>query len=268
MRRSAPKQFGSPGRLDYDHTEPEATPGLDELLGHHDALQKAGPSSISIEIHYSLVAEKTFRFAVPVTWFWEQTEPLGSPQLKSGDLDLLMLTPAAQVLYAASHAMLQHGGVNAPMRWFYDMDRLIRFYGERLDWILLLQQAHQFEWGSALEAALVKTVACFNTPVPENVLVSLAENSDQYRSLVTLKQTRPATHILDEYQKLLSLNWIGRFWLILGLIAPSPAYMCWRYRLKNSWMLPAYYVLRWWGILMDGFRSLVSLFKKGSNSFV
>jgi hypothetical protein len=252
--------------LGYGDTEPEATPGLDELLGHHDGLQKAGSPSISLEIHYSLVADKTFRFAVPVDWFWEQTEPLITPLLKSGDLDLLMLTPAPQLLYAGSHAMLQHGGVNAPLRWFYDMDRLIRFYGERLDWNLLLRQAYQFEWGSALCAALAQTAAFFNTPIPEQVLISLSEHSDRYQKLVALKQTHPATHILEEYQKLLSLNWIGRFRLAHALIAPSPAYMRWRYHFKASWLLPAYYVFRWWEILIDGFRSLVSLFKKGAHA--
>jgi len=69
--------------------------------------------------------------------------------------------------------------------------------------------------------------------------------------LVALKQTRPATHILEERQKLFSLNGYGKFRLVLALIMPSPAYMRWRYHLKNYWFLPIYYLIRWGGILKD-----------------
>ncbi len=65
-----------------------------------------------LELHHSLVADKTFTYAVPVDWFWEQTEPLGTSSSQMKFENFLMLTPIAQVLYAASHAMLQHGGKN------------------------------------------------------------------------------------------------------------------------------------------------------------
>ena len=244
--------------LGYADANPEASPGLHDLLSHHACLQKPGPGSITLEIHYSLVADKSFVYAVPVDWFWEQTEALNGPSQGRFE-DLRMLTPAAQVLYAASHAMLQHGGKNAPLRWFYDLDRLIRFYADRMDWDLLLSQAGKFEWGSALDAALSQTRAYFNTPIPEQARARLSEQSDRHGGLVALLKNRPATHILEEHQKMLSLNWYGRFRLALALFAPSPAYMRWRYQLKTSWMLPAYYPIRWWGIFMDAVRTVTLL---------
>ncbi len=51
--------------------------------------------------------------------------------------NLLMLTPTAQLLYACAHAMLQHGGRNASLRWMYDLDLLMTVYAETLDWDLL-----------------------------------------------------------------------------------------------------------------------------------
>jgi hypothetical protein len=225
--------------LGYADTLPEASPGLNDLLSHHACLQKSGPQSLTLEIHDSLVSDKSFVYSVPVDWFWEQTELLaGDSQTRFENLR--MLTPAAQVLYAASHAMLQHGGKNAPLRWFYDLDRLICVYAARMDWDLLLAQARTFEWGSALDAALSQTVTYFNTPIPEQVRASLSEQSDRHQALVALMKIQPATHILEERQKLLSLNWYGCFRLILALILPAPAYMRWRYQLKSSWMLPAY----------------------------
>jgi hypothetical protein len=67
--------------------------------------------------------------------------------------------------------------------------------------------------------------------------------------------------VLEEHQKLMGLNWYGRFRLMMALIAPSPAYMRWRYQLQTPWALPASYLIRWWGIFIDGFRTLRSLFE-------
>jgi hypothetical protein len=247
--------------LGYEDTLPDASPGLRDLLNHEICLQKKGTLPITLEIHHSLVADKTFSYAVPVDWFWEQTELLGGDSQTRFE-NLRMLTPTAQVLYAASHAMLQHGGKNAPLRWFYDLDRLIRFYDGRLDWNLLLSQARLFEWGSALEAALAQTHAYFDTPIPAPVRASLLEQTDRHQKLVALLKIKPATHILVERQKLLSLNWYGRFRLVLALIAPSPAYMRWRYQLKSSWLVPAYYPFRWWGIFKDALHTVIVTLKK------
>jgi hypothetical protein len=175
--------------------------------------------------------------------------------MKNQDHKLLMLKPEAQVIYVSAHLMFQHGGYGAPLRWFYDLDRLIRLYSERLDWNLLVSQARKFEWGSALGAALSKTVACFDTPVPEPVLTGLIGIFDRNHEYVRLNQVRLATHWLEERRKLLSLTWKGRILVVGGLIAPSPDYMRWRYGLRSSSQLPKYYLLRWWEILKDALRT-------------
>jgi hypothetical protein len=248
--------------LGYEDTLPDASPGLRDLLSHEICLQKTGAYSMTLELHHSLVADKSFVYAVPVDWFWEQTEPLIVSLSRVRFESLLMLTPAAQILYAASHAMLQHGRKNTPLRWFYDLDRLINTYAGRMDWDLLLSQASVFEWGSALDAALSQTRAYFNTPVPDNVLASLSELTDRHRELVALLQNKPATHVLEEGQKMLALNGVARFRLFFALLIPSPSYMRWRYQLKTSWALPVYYLFRWRGILKDAFHTIVSLFQK------
>ncbi len=244
--------------LGYADAVPEASPGLDELLSHHAHLRKSGAGSIILEIHNSLVADKSFVYAVPVDWFWTQTESLDSSSNNRFE-HLLTLTPTAQLLYAASHAMLQHGGFKTPLRWYYDLDQLIRSSNERLDWELLLSQARNFAWGSALQAALSQTQDLFDTPVPEDVRFSLSLQTDRLGSLVRRKQARPATRILEEHQKLLSLSRYGRIRLVWALLFPSLIYMRWRYGLKNSWTLPVWYLIRWAGILRDGMNTVISL---------
>lgn len=245
----------------YMESIPEASPGLNDLLNHAVFMQKGGGQSMPLELHKSLVADRSFTYAVPVEWFWSQTEPLdGAAQ--SRFRNLRMLTPTAQVLYASAHAMLQHGGRKAPLRWYCDLDRLVRYYDRRIDWGLLLSQARVFEWNSAVEAALSQTRAFFDTPIPDHVLDSLSESPDRHRKLVGLLQKQPATRVLEENQKLAGLTWYGRLRLVMALVAPSPAYMRWRYQLRAPGLLPAYYLIRWWGILIDGFRTLGTLLKE------
>ncbi len=239
----------------FSEVLPDASPGLADLLSHHVRLETRGPLPITLEIHDRVVGEKVFTYAVDVDWFWNQTHALDGPsheRFKS----LRALTPAAQVLYAAAHAMLQHGGSRAPLRWFHDLHLLIGHYGDRLDWELLLSQAKTFEWGSALAATLSHTRTHFGTAIPRNVRASLLDVSDRHQALVTRLQIDPTTRVREEYDKLIKLNWHGRGRLVLALVAPSPSYMRWRYQLKSSWSLPAQYLMRWWGILTDGVRTL------------
>ncbi len=247
--------------LDYQITIPEASAGLRDLLNHEICLQKSGNQPVILELHHSLVADKTYSYAVPVDWFWGQTETLVASSKKHNFENLLMLKPEAQILYASSHAMLQQGGSKTPLRWFYDGDRLIRHYKDRINWDLLLSQAKIFEWGSALNAFLEQTKNYFDTPIPDYVLNTLSKVSDPHQRIVTLKQKHPDTHTLAERQTLLSLNLYGRFRFILALLIPSPAYMRWRYGLKSSWLLPFYYIFRWWGILKDAIRTIFTLFQ-------
>ncbi len=218
---------------------------------------------ITLEIHHSLVADKTFTYAVPVDWFWEQTEPLDTSSSQMKFENLLMLTPTAQVLYAASHAMLQHGGKNAPLRWFYDLDRLIRHYDGRMDWDQLLSQARTFEWGSALQAALTQTLAYFDTPIPRTCACQICQRwTDRHQKLVALKQIRPCHTYFGRTSKVIILELVWALRLVLALIVPTPAYMRWRYQLKSSWALLAYYPIRWWGMAKDAFYTVIALLKK------
>ncbi len=246
----------------YVNAVPDAAPGLNDLIGHHACLRKLESPTNLLEIHDSLVAEQFFTYAAPMGWFWEQTQPLEHAKYPN----LHMLTPTAQVLFAAAHAMLQHGAQNAPLRWFYDIDQLIRVYQDKLDWDALISQARVFEWGSALSAALAQTEKLFDTPIPAPVRATLLELSDRHTELVERKHSRPATHTLIELQKISSMTSYARFRQFMALLAPGPAYMRWRYKLKNNWGLPAWYLFRWVGIFKDAIMTLISILKKSAKN--
>ena len=247
--------------LGYREVYPEASIGLTKLLNHEICLKKAGKNSIPLELHHALVADRSFTYAVPVEWFWEQSEPL-TKLSSENQAPLRMLTPTAQVLYASAHAVLQHGQRKALLIWYYDLDLIIRSYASKMDWELLVSQARKFDWGSAVDKALAQTRAYFQTPIPESALNGLAGQTDRHSALIDRKRTPPATHILEEWQKLKSLNFYARFRLLGALIAPRPAYMLWRYQIKSSWLLPFYYMYRSWSIFKDAIATALYLMKR------
>jgi len=247
----------------YVETKPEAFPGLNELFGHSVDLYKTNAPFTTLEMQYSLVAEKSFSYAVPSDWFWTQTEPIQllAPEEELGSL--LMLSPTAQVLYACAHTMLKHGARNTTLRWFYDLDRMIRVYADRMDWDQLLSQAREFEWSSGVYAGLSQTRALFGTLIPKIVFDDLSKVSDKNVEMIRAYRELPVTHTLEEYQKFKYLSWKARIRMILALIIPGPEYMRWRYQFEKSWMLPGYYLYRWSMILLDAGRTFMLLPKQG-----
>jgi hypothetical protein len=248
--------------LGYQENYPEASPGLRDLLNHEISLTKSDTQAIVLELHHKLIANKLFRFSAPMDWFWEQTEPLPR-QAGTSQASLLMLTPTAQLLYSAAHLALQHGSRLASLRWYYDLDLLVRRYTGRIDWGLLILQARRFEWGSAVYAACSEAQSYFETPLPEQVMKELHEQHDRNESLVRHKRVQPRTHIQEEWQNLLALNGYGRLRLIAALVAPAPAYMLQRYGLKRKWQLPFYYLFRWGTIFMDAIQTSLLWIRHG-----
>jgi hypothetical protein len=69
-------------------------------------------------------------------------------------------------------------------------------------------------------------------------------------------QRPPATHTLEEIQKLKSLNGWARLKLLLALVAPSPAYIRWRYGFTSIRALPGWYLHRWRVIIEDAIQTV------------
>jgi len=247
---------------------PEIFIGERELFSQEITLGKVDGQFLYLDLHKDLVANPVYTYAVRTNWFWNQIESFNVwPSSESApgqfrSLPIGMLTPTAQLLHSASHAILQHGHRNSPLLWFYDLDRLLSVYAERMDWDQLIDRALEFQWGPVLYEALSRTHSCFNSPIPDFVYDGLLKQSHSQKNLVILKQNNPRTLLIDEEQELMALKGWVRFRLILALIAPAPAYMRWRYQLKTSWRLPVCYLLRWLGILVDAFRTLIVLLKR------
>ena len=51
----------------------------------------------------------------------------------------------------------------------YDIERIVWPAGERLDWMVLPDQAAEFGWDAALYESLKTALALFSTSIPEDV---------------------------------------------------------------------------------------------------
>jgi len=254
--------------LDYHEYLPEASPGLDRLISHHAHLRRDDSTGTLLELHWTLVASAAFRHAVSMDWFWENLEPClpWCEKFPPGEqCKVYQLNPTANLLYLAAHQMLQHGGEHASLRWLLDLQRLIKYRGDQIDWQALVIQADQFGWSGALSAALEAVQECFGTTLPDGLLSTLQAQTGPFDELVELKTGQAPTRILGEWKKLRSLNWPGRVRLFIALVFPSPAYIRWRYRPRPEWIWPLYYLYRWVDIARDGLitsrRALLKLSK-------
>lgn len=242
----------------YGEIAPEVYPGLRSLLKDEFSLVKRGEHPVALELHNSLLENISFTYAVPSKWFWEQTEPISCPTQKKLE-NLLVLNPTANVLYLSAHTILKHGPQGSILRQFYDLHQLISVRASSIDWDLMVWQARKFEWGSALSEALSIAHNYFDTPIPATVLTQLPEFRDRHEKYILLMKAKPATRVFEEYTYMLPLKWYGRLIKVLALVFPGPWYMHWRYKPKTVWALPWCYLLRWWGIIKDGVRTLAIL---------
>jgi hypothetical protein len=141
--------------------------------------------------------------------------------------------------------------------WVYDIDRIIRAHGDRLDWEALLDKAASSSQESALYEALNHTLALYGTPIQEYTDLAPVQNINTTASKAVLGKMEAAkTRLEAEWRKLSALSLRDRFRLITALLLPSPAYMRWRYRFGSYWLLPFYYLFRWVDIFIDGLRFL------------
>jgi len=233
-------------KLGFEDSAPEAAPHLNQLLGH--AVWMYAPQRrAALEIHYTLAASAAFKYAAPLNWFWGQTQPLAHPRYAA----LLTFSPQGNLLYAAAHAMLQHGGKSAPLRWFVDMDLLLRKYEHEINWQNLLEEAQRIAWISALRAGLEQTQRYFASPIPPEAQEQLRHAADSNSPLVKALRRQPLSHTEEEIQKWKTLRLNGKIQMARALVFPSAEYMRRRYQLTGKESLAPSYLMRWAGILRD-----------------
>jgi len=232
----------------YSPWAEEMAPGLNLLLGHHFDLKKEG-LPFCLELHWTLSLSEHERYPLDMTWFWRHVEPLKLPFPNH----FLTLDPTAHLLYIAAHALLQHGEAELDPKWLYDLHLLVEKERERIDWEELAKQAAASRWSEAVLRALRRCAELLGTRIPEEAFSLLEEGRDKAIAKLLEEKAQPRRKGEKAWEKLNSLDWVGKLGLLRGLLLPSPAFVRWRYRPNPSWTWPLFYPYRWFDILREGF---------------
>lgn len=252
------------GMLGYSEAVPDLVEGLGEAV-RKELLLRGGPhNQVAVELHWGLIAGDNDWRTVPTDWFWATSEPWSpAPQqmmLETGEsfveatasIPVRQMAPTPLLLYLAAHLMLQHGGGQAGLLWYYDIDLLIRRRGAEIHWGDLIDQAVAFRWVAALHAALAETQTRFETPFPEGLLDRLRDAAEPHVArLVAQKTAAGRSPVLANWANLTTVAWPLRLRLLLGLVVPSRERMQWRYKPQPAWLWPLYYPYRWLHLLRE-----------------
>jgi hypothetical protein len=170
---------------------------------------------------------------------------------------VFILAPTAHLLYLAAHLMLHHGGAEARLIWFYDVHLMVEREGDGLDWDELVRRASQFRWAPALAAALRGARDRFGTRLPDGLLEELAVAGNGQTAWLVRRRAAPLqTRATAVFAKVASLDWPARLRLMRAMLAPSAAYVRWRYKPRPPWLWPLCYPYRWADIAWEGATTL------------
>lgn len=131
---------------------------------------KHGPMSLIFDLHTTLrfldlrCLEQAWRHQKPQIW---------------ADETFYLLPPEINVLYLSLHMTITHG--YASRKWLNDLDTVIRYHLDRIDWEMLLELAHRNHVTAPLAATLHHLRRTRGTPVPVSILVSIDQNSPRLR---------------------------------------------------------------------------------------
>lgn len=239
-------------RIGYELTA-EVSPGFQEQFWSECTLVRRGSRPSQVDLHSHLITTPYYRQWIPIEWFWEQTS-----ELSLNGVRVRTLTPLAQILYLASHAILAHPYER--LIWFFDIALVLKQYSTQVDWTELTTRAMDWHIAPALAKGMRRVQSCWHASIPLHVLKSLAE----YRlppgeALIFASVTgaeRPADAFLSGFT-LPDRSQMVRYWL--RQLFPSPAYMRAQYKIDRPWLVPFFYPWRVGASLYKVARSTIRL---------
>lgn len=221
---------------------PELRPGFNREFGVHVGVSSPGPQPCSVELHWHLTPPLFVNRHVDYRGVWQRAQPTMLAERPTH-----VLGPEDWVLHQAAHAVYAHRLVR--LLDLCDMDRLVRYLGNRLDWEATLSIGAEYRWLPALATVLSQTVALFGTPVPGRVIeraaAALLPGLDRWQmrwwlapggSELRARLLEPAT--LPGLAPRLRFVWAN--------LIPSRAYVLSLYGGQPARPLPHLYVHRLW----------------------
>lgn len=222
--------------------QPELWPGFDLEFRAEAELLSAGAAPCMVEIHWRLIGPIFACRHVDEAAVWRRAVAAaiaGQPAL--------VLGPEDWVLHQAAHAIYKHR--RADLLDLCDMDRLIRYWGDRLSWERVLEIGRAFHWLPALANVLDAAARVLATPVPASVIEQARAFRlpwvEQLLMQWWLAPGRPEQqHVVPDW---LTASSLGARWRMLrAYMMPSRSYMDRQYPQGAAWPWPRRYAHRLW----------------------
>ena len=227
--------------LGYRPTGVEPQSGTAAAFESQLRLLKSGSLETVLEIHWSLFDSPYYQNRLSLDWVWENARAV--------ELQGVALTipgNEAHLLYLCAHLWLHHQG--AGVLWLHDIAQVMAAGRDDIDWSQVLAQAQSLELVLPLKRVLPVVAAQYGVAPAAGVLRQL----DRLQPSPTEAQAfagLAAEHLPVASRFWTDLrgmpNWADRARFAWSNLMPSPAYMRFRYRIANSWLLPFYYPYRW-----------------------
>ncbi len=155
-----------------------------------------------------------------------------------------LLAPEDLFFHLCLH-LTHHDGA-APLLWLYELDRLLREGGEKLEWSRVVALAQHAKLGFFLVRALRTLQAQLATPIPEGILDQFSEAPPRSieGKLVRLLEASGVDG-KESLALLFTLRGLRpKLSYALALLFPTPAFMRLQYGLSHRWQLPLAYLRR------------------------
>lgn len=177
-------------------------------------------------------------------------------------VDTRLLSREDLLLHLCLH--LAHPDGNAPLLWFYELDRLVRQDLEAFDWSQFCSIAREAQLGFFLSEILRAVKAYFDTPLPGQVLDQLSREPPRLseRRLMRLLAGTSGVNGREELAVFLTLKGFrARLRYALGLLLPSPQFMMIQSGSTRRTQLGLAYLRRVCRLVWEGSRGMAKLLR-------
>ncbi len=168
-------------------------------------------------------------------------------------VDTRLLGHADLVVHLCFH--LVHQGSNAPLLWYYELDRLLRQEKTDLDWSQVLLVARQTGLELFVAEVLGQVKGLFDSPIPDHVVSQLATPLTPHparatgtaveRRMVRLLAGETRVDGLESFALLFTIKGLrAKVRYAVALLFPSPHFMLLHYGLSSRRQLPLCYLSR------------------------
>jgi len=223
-------------------SKPELQSGFDRLFRVEVELRSPPPCMHQVEIHWRLLAPLFACRFVNHSDVWERATPVNLVEQPA-----YTLGPEDWVLHQAAHAFYKHRHIG--LRNLFDLDRLVRYLDQRLNWDKLLEIGRAFHWLPALAAVLPQCMEFFGTPIPEQVVqAALAYRLPRSEARMLAWWLHPRrlerSHIFPDWLTLPSLG--DRLHVLKAYLFPGRQYLESLYPSRSTWKFPNAYLQHLW----------------------